>query len=48
MFKPKMLASAVAAALSSMLVAPLAIADELDDSTVGASADDLEVIVVSG
>ncbi len=43
-----MLASAVAAALSSMLVAPLAIADELDDSTVGASADDLEVIVVSG
>ncbi|NMP30078.1 TonB-dependent hemoglobin/transferrin/lactoferrin family receptor [Thalassotalea sp. M1531] len=31
-----------------MLVAPLAIADELDDSTVGASADDLEVIVVSG
>lgn len=43
-----MLASAVAAALSSMLVAPLVIADELDDSTVGASAEDLEVIVVSG
>ena len=46
MFKPtpKVLACAVATALSS----PIILADEFDDSTVGASSQDMEIIVVSG
>ena len=50
MFKPtpKVLACAVAAALSSVITTPLALADEFEDSTSGASKEDLEIIVVSG